>query len=255
MSRTRLPGHDTDLASPMPSLTILGAGYVGKALLARHPEAVHTHRAPKPDDPTARVFSLEDKQTWEALPLAGRLVLWTFPARPLELVQEFHQTHLRRALGVIVLGSTSAYRVEGEAGTWVYEEAPLDLTQERVQGEEWLRTQGATVLQLAGIHGPDRLPLNWLRKGLIRNGRKWLNLAHVDDIVAAIEALAMQPQPGARINVADGRPIVWNDLVEVYRQRGELPGDFALPQGAPEGKRIANERLRRLLPGHDFCLP
>jgi hypothetical protein len=238
-------------------ITILGAGYVGSALLRSFPSAGATHRSPASQSRRFR-FDLDDPSTWRNPPLVGRTVIWTFPATPPDRVRSFHDRYLRDARGLIVLGSTSAYlTAENDAVAEVDEHAPLDMTQPRVQGEEWLRTQGATVLQLAGIFGPGREPDGWLRRGRIRDGAKLVNLIHVDDIVAVIAHLVADPAPGERINVANGEPIAWRDLAARFRADGRIPADFALPESGPLefGKRIDNRRLRELLPGHIFRTP
>ncbi len=237
-----------------PRLTILGAGYVGKALLARFPDADHTRRAAT-DAPRAHRFDLDDTGTWGNPPCAGRQIVWTFPAAPLERVQAFHHRHLREAGALIVLGSTSAYRIDdSDAVPTVDETSPLDLEQPRVAGEEWLRLQGATVLQLAGIIGPGRDPLDWLRRGRIRDGAKLVNLVHVEDIVAVIAQFLAHPAPGERINVTGGEALAWRELVAHYQAAGELPGDFCLPESTTGvvGKRVDHRRLREMLPGYSL---
>ncbi len=240
-----------------PRLTILGAGYVGKALLARFPDADHTRRTAT-DAPRAHRFDLDDPATWDNPPCAGRHVVWTFPAAPLARAQAFFGQCLRDSAALIVLGSTSAYRIaDSDAVPTVDEASPLDLDQPRVAGEEWLREQGATVLQLAGIFGPGREPLDWLRRGRIRDGAKIVNLIHVDDIVAVIAHLLAHPAPGERINIANGEPLVWRDLVTRYRAADVLPDDFVLPASTAgmTGKQVDNRRLRELLPTHEFRRP
>ncbi len=247
-----------------PPFLILGAGYVGGRLAELHPDAVRTRRAVEPGDRKSIRFDLADETTWPSLPVDGRCVVWTFPAVPLATVRRFYDARVRnRAHSVIVLGSTSAYRVEeGPAAALppvVTEDRPLDPAQPRVEGEEWLREQGAVVLQLAGIFGPDRQPLDWVRRGRIRNGNKRVNLIHVDDILAVLESVAGRigspdvPR-GLRINVANGAPAVWNDLVAAWKARGELPPDFTLPSApaGPESKIVDARRLQRLMPGFPF---
>ncbi len=242
------------MGSDQTPITILGAGYVGMALLQRFPAADSTHRR-FVSQLRSHQFDLGDPSTWRNPPLGGRKVIWTFPAAPLDRVQAFFDQRLRDARGLIVLGSTSAYLTsDGEAGAAIDEEVPLDLGQPRVQGEEWLRIQGATVLQLAGIFGPGREPDGWLRRGRIKDGAKIVNLIHVDDIVAVIAHLIAHPVPGERINVANGEPLAWRDLAARFRKDGRVPADFALPESGPHefGKRIDNHRLRKLIPAHTF---
>ena len=142
-----------------PPLTILGAGYVGMTLLRRFPSAAATRRRPQEG---MHAFDLADESSWRNPPLAGRHVVWTFPAEPLARVQAFHRACLQEAASLIVLGSTSAYLTpagaESEADLpLIDEDAPLDLEAPRVRGEEWLRDQGATVLRQASS-APDASP-------------------------------------------------------------------------------------------------
>lgn len=237
-------------------ITVLGAGYVGRALLERFPAAAATRRSAAANH---QVFDLEDESTWGNPPLAGRRVVWTFPAAPLARVRAFHGRHLRQAAALIVLGSTSAYTVspaQAALAPVIDENAPLDAGQPRVQGEEWLRKRGATVLRLAGIHGPGREPANWILRGRIDDGARLVNLIHVDDIVAVIGALLERPHPGQCFNVADGEPLAWRDLAARLRTGGALPADTLLPESGPGhyGKRIDVGRLRELMPEHVFRL-
>lgn len=239
--------------------TILGAGYVGQALLRLFPAAHATRRQPSPLART-QVFDLQQPGTWGNPPLAGRPVVWTFPAEPLAAVQAFHDAYLKHAGSLIVLGSTSAYLVQESAESpvvTVTEQTPLDMAQPRVQGEEWLRRQGATVLQLAGIFGPGREPAGWLQRGLIRDGAKVVNLIHVDDIVRVVAHLLDHPLPGERINVANGEPLPWRELLARLKRDGRAPTDLMLGETGPgvRGKRVDNHRLRVLLPGYDFIRP
>lgn len=237
-------------------MLILGAGYVGRALKAAAPGAVATHRPGHVLAPGELAFALEDEATWAALPAHGADVVWTFPAAPLPLVERFFERKLQEVRTLSVLGSTSAY-VTAAPDELVTEESPLDLAQPRVAGEEWLRRRGAVVLQLAGIHGPGREALGWVRRGLIKNGRKRVNLIHVDDIVAAIQAVQARAPRGERINVADGESQPWNDVITRAVSSGALPPGFALPQLTPDAssKRVSNGRLLELLPGHRFQTP
>lgn len=239
----------------MPFL-ILGAGYVGSRLHELHPDSVATHRQARAASTNLAVFRLEAPATWDNVEWAGRDVVLTFPALALPLVEELWVAKLSHARSVIALGSTSAYAVR-KADQLVTEEAALDLTQERVRGEEWLRGQGAMVLRLAGIFGPQREPLAWLRRGLIKNGSKRVNLIHVDDIIAAIEAVTEKPEPGLVLNVSNGRSAHWRDIAAAYAGNGELGADFVLPEfpAGPDSKQIANERLKAWLPGRIFAAP
>lgn len=231
-------------------------------LLARFPNAHATHQRNPSGDPRTQVFRLDDPETWSHPPLDGRAVVWTFPARPIERVQQFHRAALQATSNLIVLGSTSAYRVPSaeaqEAGiVTVSESSPLDMDQPRVVGEEWLRERGATILQLAGIVGPGREPEAWLRAGRIKDGGKLVNLIHVEDIVSVIAHLLVHPVPGQRINVGNGEPVAWRAFAASLKRQGRLPMDHVLANSASplHGKRVEVRRLRALLPEHHFRQP
>jgi nucleoside-diphosphate-sugar epimerase len=169
-------------------------------------------------------------------------------------------------------------------GLQVTEEAKVDLTQGRVEGEEYLREHGATCLVLAGIYGDERQPSSWLLRGthhhtyreyhtynthadtvsvgagLIKNGNKHVNLVHVSDIVAATVRVLESEEDlsGQSVNVSDGVPRRWHDILAHCRTTGAVPADreITFPDQSPpdtQSKRISNAKLRRLLPpAHHF---
>lgn len=226
-------------------LLILGAGWVGEALRRRYPDAAFTRRTAVDG---AIAFDLAREETWAALP-AAEAVVWTFPAAPAERAYSLFQSRFASSK-VIVLGSTSAY-LTGAADAEIDETSPLDPDQPRVAGEEALRRRGAAILHLAGLWGPGRDPVRWLLDGRIANGLKFVNLVHLEDVLAAVDAVLARFEPGLRLNVSDGRPRRWREHVAALQLRGELPPGFSLPESppGPESKRIPAARLERLLPG------
>ncbi len=235
---------------------VLGAGYVGRHLLASSPNALGTHRQQAYLGPTDIFFDLAKPETWDNVEAANRHVVWTFPATPLELVEQFYATKLKQAASLIVLGSTSAYTVS-MPDERITEETLLDFSQPRVVGEEWLRSQGATILHLAGIFGPDREPRRWLENGLIKNGRKKVNLIHVADIVDVMQAFARNPRPACRLNVSNGQAPLWKELVKRFQERGWLAPAFSLPEVEPglENKIVDTGALQRLFPSREWRTP
>jgi nucleoside-diphosphate-sugar epimerase len=84
--------------------------------------------------------------------------------------------------------------------------------------EHWLsghpRGAHATVLRLAGIYGPDRIPrIADLRAGLPIPGpsERCLNLIHVDDAANIIVAAAERDGEFRTFTVSDGQPVVCCD--------------------------------------------
>ena len=192
-------------------------------------------------------FDLEQPSTWLNIP-AGADLIWCFPATPLEQVQTFARTLNAPPRRIVVLGSTSAYDALGQSTEypppWIDESAPINMTKHRVQGEEFLRTNcGAIVLRVAGIYGPGRNPLDWIRQGRVGSSRKFVNLIHAEDL-AAICLLALDKgKPGEVYNVSDGQPHTWNETCVTAQQRWAVIAGTA-KEDRSSGKRISNAKLR-----------
>jgi nucleoside-diphosphate-sugar epimerase len=192
-------------------------------------------------------FDLEQPSTWENIP-AGADLIWCFPATPLDQVQAFARTIDAPARRMVVLGSTSAYEASDHSSEypppWIDESAPIDLTKPRVQGEEYLREHhGAIVLRVAGIYGPGRNPLDWIRSGRVSPSRKYVNLIHAEDL-AAICLLALEKGTlGEAYNVSDGTPRTWNEIYATAEQRWGMAAAEGKRDGST-GKRISTAKLR-----------
>ncbi len=237
-------------------LIVLGAGYTGRWLyqlrrLNSEPVFV-TSRSPLAHldyaDPADRLaFNLQEPGGWAALP-SDADILWCFPAEPVEAIHALasHSTLTNRR--VVVLGSTSAYHVAPPASsppTWVDETAPLDMSRARVQGEEYLRTRcGAIVLRVAGIYGPGRNPLDWIRQGRVGRVAKYVNLIHVHDLASVCLAALEQGMTGEAYNVSDGTPRTWESICREAADRWAVAPRPGIPDAGP-GKRIATSKMRQ----------
>jgi hypothetical protein len=235
-----------------PSLVILGTGYTGRVLFrqARTSSRIvfAASRSPEknlPDIPPEQrlTFDLDRVETWEAIPTQAD-VIWTFPAIPVDAVCTFGEQvvpHLRR---LVVLGATSAYDGSPQAvrGEPVEETAPVDRTIARVQGEESLRERyGAIVLRVAGIYGPGRNPLDWIRQGRVGYSHRFVNLIHVEDLAAIILRILEDGMPGDTYNVSDGTPRRWSEIMDAAAARWGT--GKPLPADPTPGKRISNRKL------------
>ena len=220
------------------STLILGRGHVGKALHKANENFLFTNR--KKSHPGQIAFDLENRTTWKNIPKVENIV-WTFPAKPLELVQEFYEERLSNVKNLLVLASTSCY-INKRQKEKVDENTPINTDIIRVKGEEFLRSKGAVILCLAGIYDEDRNPLNWLRKNLIRNPKKVVNLVHTDDIVKIIEHFLKHPTPGERFNVCDGFPRTWQEI-------GDRIGfEFRMEGEREVSKLLNNDKIKAVLP-------
>ncbi len=192
-------------------------------------------------------FDLEQPSTWLNIPAQADLI-WCFPATPLEQVQAFARTLDAPPRRIVILGSTSAYEVSDHSAeyppSWIDESAPIDLTKPRVQGEEYLREHhGAIVLRVAGIYGPGRNPLDWIRQGRVGLSRKYVNLIHVEDLAAICLAAIEKGKPGEAYNVSDGTPYLWSEICDTAQQRWGVAAT-AVKEDRSSGKRISTAKLR-----------
>jgi nucleoside-diphosphate-sugar epimerase len=237
-------------------IIILGAGYTGRYLAS----ALTTTSCPffttsrEPDKNLSQVpagrrvrFDLEQPTTWSNIPADADLI-WCFPATPLSRVQRWAETQRSRFNRLIMLGSTSAYEISNHSTEypppWIDESALIDLSQSRVQGEEFLRKDcGASVLRVAGIYGPGRNPLDWIRQGRVGPSRKYVNLVHVEDLAAICLLALSNGKPGETYNVSDGRPYTWSEICATAQQRWSITATAAHKDPSP-GKRISNAKLR-----------
>jgi nucleoside-diphosphate-sugar epimerase len=192
-------------------------------------------------------FDLGQPSTWLNIPAQADLI-WCFPATPLEQVQAFARTLNAPPRRIVVLGSTSAYEVSDQSAvyppSWIDESAPIDLSKSRVQGEEYLREHhGVIVLRVAGIYGPGRNPLDWIRQGRVGPSRKYVNLIHVEDLAAICLAAIEKGKPGETYNVSDGTPYLWSEICATAQKRW---GVAATPvkEDRSSGKRISTAKLR-----------
>jgi nucleoside-diphosphate-sugar epimerase len=238
-------------------LVVLGSGYTGRVLHrtgTSQGRTVHaTNRNPPnnlagiPSEQRMR-FDLEQPSTWLNIPM-GADVIWCFPATPLKQVQAFARTLDAQPRRIVVLGSTSAYDAPSRQSTeypppWIDESAPINLTIPRVQGEEYLRNElGAIVLRVAGIYGPGRNPIDWIRTGRVSPSRKYVNLIHVEDLATICLAALEHGKPGETYNVSDGQPHTWNEICATAQQRWSV-GTAAAKEDFSSGKRISNAKLR-----------
>lgn len=230
-------------------LVILGAGYTGLRIYQQaleggwrvfatsrqphiHLEAIQSkHRLH---------FDLSHAETWTQIPHPAHLI-WCFPAVPLGLVKLFLATRSQKIGRLLVLGSTSAYTPDGHIIT---EKTPLKAHQPRVQAEEYLRvTYKAVIIRLAGLYGPGRHVLDWIRKGKIQNTKKWVNLLHVEDAAAICLQALERASDGHTYLASDGHPRTWDEICSIASSKWRIPIPTSTSP-AHMGKQLSIHKLR-----------
>ncbi len=119
----------------------------------------------------------------------------------------------------------------------------------------------AVLLRIAGIYGPQRNRIESMRRGEWRgprNGARWMNMVHRDDLVEAIVAALERGRPGRIYNVSDGAACTEQEFREWLADRlgmasgkVESSGDSRAagprPIRAGTNKRVIARRLREEL--------
>ncbi|GJL68045.1 MAG: NAD(P)-dependent oxidoreductase [Nitrospirales bacterium] len=229
-------------------LVVLGTGYTGRRIYHQAREAgwnvFATSRMPDVHlsdiSPAHRIhFDLTQPETWRSIPTPAHLI-WCFPATPLPMVQKFFTSRPGESGRILVMGSTSAYGTNCGAVT---EQTPVNMDLPRVQGEEYLRTQlGAVVMRLAGLYGPGRHVLDWMRKGRIRNTPKWVNLLHVEDAAGICLRALERAQNGTTYLASDGTPRTWSEIFSIASEKWSM----LIPPPTPLreiGKQVSIHKL------------
>lgn len=205
-------------------ILILGCGYTGERIAALHQargDAVTVTSRDPDRQRHLRAVGFSVRSTDGPLPLVDRVYYTIPPQRDGEedsrLRDMLHRLPPPRALSYF--STTGVYGDVG--GEWVDEDSPLqpanDRSARRVDAEwqlrGWCAMHGTalTILRVAGIYGPGRLPLDRLADGkpvLDPQSSGYSNRIHVDDLApaAVLSADAHAGGMAEIFNVADGHP-------------------------------------------------
>jgi nucleoside-diphosphate-sugar epimerase len=213
----------------MHSVTIVGCGYTGLRLAARWLNLRHVVRGFGTNaESAARIAALGavagtlDLDLPPATPIEveGELVFYTVPPAPAGNRDERLERLLHLLAGsprrVVYLSTTGVYGDRG--GAVVDENTPPEPLSpravRRLAAESTLRAWAEpraiswSILRVPGIYGPDRLPLERLRRAdpaITPRETTPTNRIHVDDLVTACMAAGNSPAADRRIyNVTDG---------------------------------------------------
>ena len=175
--------------------------------------------------------------------------IYYFAPPPRQGPQDIRMTHFLQAMDnnnqitrLVYLGTTGVY---GDCnGKWVDETQPANPTADRAlrrldaekQLRQWQSTTGNEVifLRVAGIYGPDKLPLNRLRQGkpmIAAAHAPWTNRIHVDDLVQTCISAMERGRDGEIYNVSDGQP---GNMADYFNQVADATGLPRPPVILPE---------------------
>jgi hypothetical protein len=225
-------------------IAFLGSGFTGRFFSFPGDDTLHTSRRREcAGQPGWAVFDSARPETWRALAeFAPDGVVVAFPLSDSPHGAALGHFLLSLSSRLVVIGTTGVLLpVDGEVtdGSSPAPDHPRAIAEER------LRTMGATILHAAGLYGPGRNPLDWLRSGRIANSGKVVNLLHGDDLARACRFLLEQFSPAKRLVISDGHPRPWREIIAFAVQRGYL-NDPQLPNRPdPTSKRVCPAELFR----------
>ena len=164
-----------------------------------------------------------------------------------------------RKTKVIFTSSTSVYpQTDGElvdessTNDGVSERGEILLEAERVCLELNAEQRRSFVLRLAGLYGPGRhLLIDKVKRGeqLTGSGNRILNLIHRDDAVQAIIEILKHEDPitPGVFNVSDNEWVTRNEIVEWIAKHLKLPspGFQNLRPDSSPNRKVSSERIRK----------
>lgn len=234
----------------MASILLAGCGYLGRRMLARlrrqgfeiNALVASEGSAALLENKVDRVIQLDlDQAAWAAPTLPDADQVYYFIPPPSNGVRDTRITNFLEMLSRsnrpqrILLISTSG--VYGDCdGEWVDESRPAAPVAERAKrrfdAEQQLTTWCLkrevehVILRVAGIYGPQRLPLARLEKRVpmvSESEAPWTNRIHVDDLATVCEAVMENAPSGEIFNVSDGHPGNMTDYFNRVADAAGLP--------------------------------
>jgi len=217
---------------------ILGRGYTGKFLDRFLIELGHEVVSTSRSDSGLVNFVLEDHSTWDSLPRDCDGTFFTLAVKDSKLIKRFLSEKASQLGKIVFIGSTSGFLVT-EYDQIVTETTALDRNNLRVQAEYEIRLAGGVCVISAGIYGPERSPLRWVKEGRISPNRRFVNFIHVEDLTRILYKAMLSGNSGDIYLASDGQPMRWSEIIRCW---GLFPGKTA------KGKTPVKRTSKRIDP-------
>ena len=274
------------MSGARPYILIAGCGYVGQRLVARLRDRFDITALVRSNDKAAAlerqglktvVIDLDRVRAGASIPerLDQEAIVYLAPPpatgeSDLRLDRFLHLAIVPPKT-FVYMSTTGVYGDAG--GNMVDESTPVmpltDRARRRVSAEEMTRVWcherrvRRVVLRVPGIYGPERLPLDRLRKSepVVRPEDAGIsNRIHVDDLVTACEAAIENKEARGVYNVTDGNSISSTSFIDLVAQLTGLPApprvtmEEAQLTFSPErlsflneSRRVGNDRMLKHL--------
>lgn len=257
----------------MPKLLIVGYGDIGHRVarlalsagfsVAAASRSIELKESEQESGIGLYTANLDRLGTLGELPTRQSMLLYLAPPPPHgstdPRIQNFCNSILKTELPTkVVYISTSG--IYGDCDGDLVDEARVprpenDRSKRRLDAETTFRTWGKqhgvpiVTLRVAGIYGPDRLPIEQLKKGvpvLRKEQSPYSNRIHADDLAQVCLAAVQKGTDGAIYNICDGEESTMTDYFLTVAEIFELPAP-PLISLAEAQTRLSPEMLSYLL--------
>ncbi|MCM8540113.1 MAG: hypothetical protein NE328_07535 [Lentisphaeraceae bacterium] len=217
---------------------IFGAGFTGTHLLKYTPDAISTE-LPNLCTKNQIPFDFNDPTSWKNIPSFDQAVI-TFKMTDTVLAEEFSKLFINKKT---ILLSSARNLLNTEVNEVISEKNHLS-KKPRSLAERYFKDI-ATILYLGLIWGGERNLSKWISEGRIRNGAKFINLIHVDDLCRIISKLLENSRTIEKFLVSDGKPLKWS---EIAKKKGL---SLSSHDAGLESRKFNTDKLKATLPS-DF---
>jgi nucleoside-diphosphate-sugar epimerase len=221
---------------------ILGRGYTGRTLEKFITAQGHQVRCTSRTNPELIQFDLKDESSWKNLPKDNNGTFITLALNDLVLAEKFIAKMATQLGKVIFISTTSVFLVD-EIDQLITEESALDENNPRKQAEDKLIEAGGIRVYSAGIYGPGRSPVNWVKRGRVGLNDGYVNLIHVEDLVQVLWKAMLLGKPAESYLASDGQPMRWSEIITLL----ELS-----PGKTNEQKRSTKKISKRINPSYSL---
>lgn len=222
----------------------LGSGYTGNYFRYLYPYSIHSSRS---KDKINRhgggvLFDANRPETWESIGhIKTDAVIISFPLDECNCLEELNSFLFELKLPILIIGTTSAFLASPEGE--IYDDSPLNTSIARNKAEELFRKKGASVIYSAGIYGKGRNPVDWLRKGYIKNSALTVNLIHAEDLARACNFILENFSESQRYLISDNRPQKWADIISFAVKKKYITALNISSDKTQKGKIVKPEKI------------
>lgn len=227
-------------------ILFLGSGFTGRYFRYLYPHSIHSSRKKEIilKKGGGIVFDSNDPSTWRNASKTGADgIIISFPINSCNEPEKLFEFLNGISSRILLIGTTSGFRKDLKE---VDDYSPLDNENPRTAAEEKFRQMGTAVLHSAGIYGESRNPIDWIRKGYIKNSSSVVNLVHAEDLARACSFILEDFPGNERFVISDNHPYKWYDIISYAVRKNYIPDPGIPSSGNGEIRIVKPQKLFNL---------